>query len=185
MAARKPKRKNARAPKKKTTPRKKPGSKPCAKSKGGRPSKFTPEIQERIFDIVSNGGFYTAAAEGVGISRSTLNDWLNKHKAFSDTLKKALSNAESASLKDIRDGVERWQSRAWYLERRFRARWGVNAQPEDTGEHGVDIVVPAGHTTITIRDGDLAIDANNPILRALVNGDTGGAKPELDDPNDI
>jgi hypothetical protein len=45
-----------------------------------RPSKLTPEIQPKIGENIALGLTYSLAAESVGITSKTLNDWLDRGK---------------------------------------------------------------------------------------------------------
>ena len=45
-----------------------------------RPTKLTPELQQRIGDNIALGLTYSLAAEAAGITYKTFNIWMNKGK---------------------------------------------------------------------------------------------------------
>lgn len=112
----------------------------------GRPTKLTPEIQQQIVALLRNGNYVETVCDYVGISKETFYDWLRRGEVggqrntiyveFSDAAKKAISAAETVALSEIRQGVDNWQSRAWFLERRHRERWGNKQAVEHTGKDG-------------------------------------------------
>ena len=76
------------------------------------------------------------AAAFAGIGQSTFYDWLKRaeqeeeggpHRAFSDTIKKALAQAEIRLVLQIAKAAEtQWYAAAWLLERRWRQHWARN-----------------------------------------------------------
>ncbi len=105
----------------------------------GRPSKFTPERCEAIVDSVANYVPYEIAAEANGIGHETLWGWirdgrkdidagLDTEKArFSERLKKVEENKIKLHANKIACGVDKWQSDAWLLERKWWKHFGANA----------------------------------------------------------
>jgi len=53
----------------------------------GRPSKYTPEIGEKILSIMEQGLSLTAAAADCNISRETVYAWEKEYPEFSDNIK--------------------------------------------------------------------------------------------------
>lgn len=91
----------------------------------GRPTKRTPETEQRIIDAVRAGNYIEVAATYAGISKQTLYAWRESFPDFSDALEKALAEAEVRSLTAIQQaGRTHWQAHAWYLERRYPKRYG-------------------------------------------------------------
>lgn len=104
-------------------------------NKGGRPTKLTQEIADEIIKLIEAGNYVETAAGCCGIQKSTLYRWLRRgaraksglHRLFCDAVKKADGRAEAAGVVRIRQaGKQAWQADAWFLERRFRDRWGKN-----------------------------------------------------------
>ena len=99
----------------------------------GRPTKLSPEIQEKIIVAVRNGNYIETAAQFAGINKDTLYRWLHlgaqqdtgAYHDFSDALHKALAQSEMMDVATItRASADQWQAAAWRLERKFPDRWG-------------------------------------------------------------
>jgi hypothetical protein len=97
----------------------------------GRPTSLTPELAKRILASIRAGNYKSTACQAAGIHRDTLNDWEHRgargeepYAEFSDALQKAEATAERKLLRQIRLGVDGWQSKAWIMERRWPAKWG-------------------------------------------------------------
>lgn len=114
---------------------------------GGRPTKLTPELQNRIATLIRAGNYVETAAASAGVSKNTIYDWLRrgarekqriaknprlriiKKEApfveFSDVIEKAQADSESRDVALIAKAAEeQWQAAAWRLERKFPDRWG-------------------------------------------------------------
>lgn len=134
------KKKTNKADKKKpATPKKKPKKK--GNNPQGRPSRFTPEIAQKISAAVSHGNYNVTACKMVGISESTFYSWLESAKNDRELYEKGTINKKTELL-DFLEDIERseamreakwvkdissdpsWQSKAWLLERKYNGRWG-------------------------------------------------------------
>jgi len=105
----------------------------------GRPHKITPEIRKIILDSINSALPYEAAAWRAGICEKTLYNWLNKAKADKEAgiesehlsllqdIKAIEGNRMQALAESVMGGVDRWQSCAWMLERRWRQFYGADA----------------------------------------------------------
>src|SRR5271157_2737839 len=101
-----------------------------------RPTKLTPEIQQKIGDSVSLGLTYALAANSAGVTYQTLNQWLKrrqteksgKYYLFSQYIQKRNADAAKALLEKLNDAAVAGNCQVcmWILERRF---------PEDYGRH--------------------------------------------------
>lgn len=96
----------------------------------GRPTKLTPETQAVIIEALENGNYAETAATLGGISHDTFYTWIRKgedgvepYAAFADATKRASAKAEAASLASVRAQSDSWQASAWFLERRFPAKY--------------------------------------------------------------
>jgi hypothetical protein len=100
---------------------------------GGRPTKLTKAIQNRIVRALKDGCTMDGAAAAGGINRSTLYGWLEKGRAgeaeyldFLDAVTCAREASESVHLRNIAkagsDGD--WRASAWILERRMPEHYG-------------------------------------------------------------
>lgn len=100
---------------------------------------ITPEICANILESIDSALPYDAAAWRAGICEKTLYNWINQGKADKEAgvdseflkllqgIKKAEGDRMQALAQSIMSGVDRWQSCAWMLERRWRQFYGVDA----------------------------------------------------------
>ena len=120
----------------------------------GRPSKLTPEVQDRIVQAIQAGNYLEVAAQYAGIGTTTLYRWLQQaedptaddmYRQFRDAVESARSAAEVRNValiqKAANDGT--WQAAAWYLERTSWQRWGRRTMV--TGDGGEAIKVEVDH----------------------------------------
>ena len=103
------------------------------KGVGGRPTKLTLEVQEKIVQAVAAGNYLETAAAFAGVHRFTLHRWLKiganaksgKHRQFCDAVQEAMAKAEIRDVAIIGQAAQKqWQAAAWRLERKFPERWG-------------------------------------------------------------
>lgn len=99
----------------------------------GRPTKLTPEIQNRICTALRAGNYRDAAADYAGIDGGTLRRWLARgereqsgtYRAFRAAVREAEAAAELRVVAQWQQHMpESWQACRDYLERRFPDRWG-------------------------------------------------------------
>lgn len=120
----------------------------------GRPSKLTPKVREHLVKAIEAGNYVETAVRACGIGTSTYYRWMETGEAdvahgkatiyrdLWEAVKKAEAEAETKALKQIRSAAsESWQAAAWYLERKFPARWGRKERVEHTGKDGEAISV--------------------------------------------
>lgn len=80
-----------------------------SQNKGGRPSKLTPEVQERIVAVIRANGYVETAASFAGIDQDTYHEWLKRgareekgiYKEFSEAINKALAEGEVRGIANI------------------------------------------------------------------------------------
>ena len=94
----------------------------------GRRTKLNEATKSTILKAISTGATYEIAANLAGVSRSTLNNWLQKgeeqtrgiYSTFLDDFKKAEARCMVAALVRIKQAADSgtWQAAAWLLERR-------------------------------------------------------------------
>lgn len=126
----------------------------------GRPSKLTPETQDRIVQAITAGNYLEVAAQYARVGKTTLYRWLSladdpdadeMYRNFRDAVESARSAAEVRNValiqKAANDGT--WQAAAWYLERTSWQRWGRRTMV--TGDSGEAIKVEVDHRQ-TLRD---------------------------------
>ena len=102
-----------------------------------RPTKLTPELSERIADLIRAGNYLETATAVVGIGKRTLYDWLKRgaesnevndpdgiYREFSDLVLQARAEAQTKAVMELLKGGQQWQRWAWWLERSFPKIWG-------------------------------------------------------------
>jgi hypothetical protein len=99
------------------------------KHAGGRPSKLTPELLEKLKNLLENPAFVVLTDEEVcdylDIDKQTKNNWLNAE--YKDEAKQeffALIKISRVKQKinlsnQLQVGENGWQAKAWILERKF------------------------------------------------------------------
>ena len=120
---------------------------------GGRPSKLTPERQERLEEAIAAGNYYETACTLVGIDYRTFRYWMEKGEA--GVSKKyvqffqAITHAEAQAEQNAITAWQRafpddWRAAQMFLERRHPDRWGkqdrldLKQSGKVAVEHGVD-----------------------------------------------
>ena len=107
----------------------------------GRRSKLTPERQAKFLAALGLGLIYRVAAQCAGVSEQTIYLWLAKGRAgqhsryvkFHEAVQEAEALREAAAVKAVLADPS-WQSKAWFLERRYPDRWGRIDRREVTGQ---------------------------------------------------
>lgn len=99
----------------------------------GRPTKLTPEVQQRIVDALRDGNYREAAVACAGIDYKTFYNWMRRgqqEKAgryfqFFQAVQQAEHEAEREMVAQWKAHMpESWQAIRDFLERRFPDRWG-------------------------------------------------------------
>lgn len=126
------------------------------KRKGpGRPSKLTPEVEDKLLTALRAGNFRGPSAFYAGVSMRALQEWMaaGKRDPKSDfgrlraLVLQAEKGAEIAHVANIAKAAREgdWKAAAWWLERKASARW-ARPQPkpdarDGTGQPAVQVVV--------------------------------------------
>ena len=125
-----------------------------------RPTKLTPEVQERIVQAIGVGATYELAAQYGGVSYDAFNDWMNKgggpaarepYCQFCQAVKEAEGKAVVKWLAKIEtaasDGT--WQAAAWKLERRYPGAYGRHSiDVKHGGAVAMQVVLDLGDETL-------------------------------------
>ena len=110
------------------------------KGKEGRPiSALTPELIKNIEVFLKEGNYVNVVCKFLGIDERSFYRWLKKGEKqksglygnLCQSVKKAESAAEILAVRDVKNGDKGWTSRAWFLERKFKDRWGRDNQNID------------------------------------------------------
>ena len=97
----------------------------------GRKSKLITELIEKVSNEIEKGNYQKVVARKCGVGESTFYAWMEKAEGgvggqfqeLLESVKKASAVAESRAIQTIL-ADDSWQSKAWYLDRRFPERWG-------------------------------------------------------------
>jgi transposase len=112
-----------------------------------RPTKLTPEVQERIAVLIRAGNTVEVAAGATGIGRGTFYEWMARgekdgaanrpHRNFRAAIEQARNESEAAMVARIAKAASNgsWQAAGWLLERRYPERWTKREQMPK-GEEG-------------------------------------------------
>jgi len=104
-----------------------------------RPTKLTPDVQERICQAIQLGATYELAAQYGGVHYQTFLDWMEKGRAdvakqpylaFYEAIKLCEGKAVAGWLAKIEKAASEgsWQAAAWKLERRYPKEYGRTVQ---------------------------------------------------------
>ncbi|MCJ7791875.1 MAG: hypothetical protein MUP49_05665 [Dehalococcoidia bacterium] len=115
------------------------------KLKRGRPSIISEAIVASIVEKMRAGNYFESSVCASGVSAKTGFNWMNQgekddeanidslHRELYLSIKQAEAEAEIDDIRDIRNGCDNWQSKAWIRERRSRERWGRVDKHEVSG----------------------------------------------------
>lgn len=105
--------------------------------KAGRPPTLTKEVAEKICVHLDEGLFIQSALYAEGVKPRTYYAWKEQGEADSEAgkdetiyaqflhmIKEAEVRIETKTVGELLKGGFGWQAQAWFLERRFPARWG-------------------------------------------------------------
>ena len=105
-----------------------------------RPSKYTPELVDKLCQLVSSGMSVTKSCDAVGLSTSAYTEWNRDKPEFTARIKRARSEGIASLLSTVvcaaRTGT--WTAAAWLLER---------LEPETYGRQAA--VVPQEDTSMS------------------------------------
>lgn len=102
-----------------------------------RPSKLTPEVQDRACQLIKVGNTVEVAAQACGISEATFHSWMARgerepgaHREFRDAVEVARAEAEATLVTRVAKAAANgsWPAAGWLLERRYPERWSKVAE---------------------------------------------------------
>lgn len=118
---------------------------------GGRPTKLTPEVQDRILEAIGAGNTKKDAAAYAGIGYRTLETWLTDPRPLYRQFQQAVAQKEAqAVVRNVaiiaKAAQDTWQAAAWWLERRRPDDWARKERLEHSTapqrplevKHGLD-----------------------------------------------
>ena len=72
----------------------------------GRPTRYDPDFGEKIIEIMSEGFSLVAAASCIGVGRTTVYEWRDKHPEFAKMLEIAAAKRQHVLEKDLLNAKE-------------------------------------------------------------------------------
>ena len=106
----------------------------------GRPTKYSPQVVQRLTDALRGGNTRRASCAVADVSQDSLALWLRIYPEFAEAVEKAEGKAEAKMVSIIRDASETtWQAAAWWLERKHKQEW--SSRVEQTGADGSPVKV--------------------------------------------
>ncbi len=113
------------------------------KGKAGRPTKLTPETQERVCAALRTGNFRSVAARHAEISYRTFMDWMTEGRAKPDSpegdfrraVLRAEGDAELRAVEFVMKAAESDPKHAeWWLSHRHAVRWAEKKNLKMSGK---------------------------------------------------
>ena len=125
-----------------------------------RPSKYTPERAERVFQAIRSGCTRRAAASHAGIDDATLYRWMDRYASFAALLRAREDEVEIRAVATIQQAWQvDWRAAAWWLERRRPAEYARRLEPEAIAADSTPVTVTV-HFDTPLRDQEpFALDA--------------------------
>jgi hypothetical protein len=103
---------------------------------GGRPSRLTPEVRDRLLDALRTGNYRNVACRYAGISEATFNRWMTdprpEFREFRGLVEQAEAEAEKAVAGNLVELSKRdYRAAIAWLERRAAQRWRLDDPSHD------------------------------------------------------
>lgn len=104
-----------------------------------RPTKYSPNLCEKVLLVGEDGGTLAEMAEALDIDRSTLNDWVQKHEEFSRAVKRGLQKAqvwwERQGKIATFGGIDGFNATSYIfqMKNRFKEDWREKQEVEHSG----------------------------------------------------
>ncbi|MFM6206407.1 MAG: hypothetical protein ACKPEN_16585 [Planktothrix sp.] len=109
----------------------------------GRPSKLTPEIENKLIKFITLGVPLESASNAIGLDYTTVREWLQRgegrhptrgktaqFEAFADRYQQAVGQCEARLVAKIQSAADKdWKAAAWLLARRHPDRWRSEPKP--------------------------------------------------------
>lgn len=102
-----------------------------------RPTKLTPEIQDKIVNFVSQGNYRSVAAQAVGIHPDTFHTWMTKERQpylrFRMAILEAEANAQRLMVSCVMKAAigGEWRAALEYLSRKFPDEWAATQKNQN------------------------------------------------------
>ena len=148
------------------------------KKKIGRPTKLTPDLQEKICGYISKGNYIRTACMACGVTETSYYSWLDLaeqgsngiHAVFLEAVKKAEAEAEATLVQMVQETAPKnWLAAMTMLERRWPGGWSridrIQSEHKVSGEIKVIHKIPAPDPVPMIEEVKLIEGSNDAIQR--------------------
>lgn len=112
----------------------------------GRPTKYKPEMCDRVIELMKEGASKTEVAADLDITWDTLARWQEENPLFSEAIKRGerLSQAwwERMGRQNLVDPYQgdKFNATLWYMNMKNRFGWRDKSEVENTGTTTVKLV---------------------------------------------
>lgn len=138
------------------------------KNKGGRPTKYSKDICEKLPDMFRGGESVAEVCCALNIHKDTFYEWVKKYPRFSDAYKKGLQNSEAWWSRLGRNGSTgdvKIQPATWIFNMKNRFGWKDRIEQEHSGEISGGLVVSQ---TMSEEDWLAAAKKQQALMKGLV-----------------
>jgi hypothetical protein len=113
----------------------------------GRPTKRTPEREQRLLDALRAGNTIQHACRYADISDETYANWSRRSLEFLERVKKAEADAIVRHVANIAKAAAdgQWTASAWWLERRYPQDYALRFQNDAIAAAGVQVTIAFDH----------------------------------------
>ena len=113
-------------------------------AKVGRPTKYRPEMCQKIIDAMEKGLSKEAAATEIGICEASFYLWQKENKEFSEAVKEGEKRSqlfwEKVGIKGMVGKIPGFNATTWIFNMKNRQGWKDRQETEHTG--GFSITMP-------------------------------------------
>ncbi len=142
-------------------------------NKGGRPTKYKPEMCQQAIALMSEGISITGVAAELGICKDTIHAWKKQHPEFGDALKRGseLSQAwwEKVGINGTLGKIKGFQPSTWSfnMRNRFSGDWVERTEHKIEGHTNLVDRLTAGRKRVEegaerFSDPDTGVGENDP-----------------------
>lgn len=96
----------------------------------GRPTKYTHDMPARLVEFMDRGRSITQFAAHVGVNRSTIYEWADNHREFSDALMRGKELGEAYWEGELQDMMYSKEANAPLVKLYFANRFGWTDKSE-------------------------------------------------------
>lgn len=96
----------------------------------GRPTKYTHDMPDRLVEFMDRGKSITQFAAHVGVNRSTVYEWADNHREFSDALMRGKELGEAYWEGELQDMMYSKEANAPLVKLYFANRFGWTDKSE-------------------------------------------------------